>query len=112
MKMKFIKQHSTLTVSNIDNLIFRKKTKEKWKHSRLLPNSIRCLIVGPSDCGKTNCLFSQCKLNANGLKYEKIYIYSKSLYQPKYEYLTKVMTSIPEIRYYPFNKNCDVIPVE
>lgn len=24
------------------------------KHSVLLPNSIRCIICGPSNCGKTN----------------------------------------------------------
>lgn len=109
--MKFVKQQSKLAVVNMDNLIFKKKTKEKCKHGKLLPNSIRSLIVGPSDCGKTNCLFSLL-LNANGLKFENIYIYSKSLNQPKYEYLAQIMTSIPEIGYHPFSNNCDVIPVE
>lgn len=111
--MKFIKQHSKLSVMNIDNLIFdkKRKKKEKRKHSELLPNSIRSLIVGPSDCGKTNILFTLL-LNVNGLKYENLYVYSKSLYQPKYEYLTKIMSNIPEIGYSIYSNNCDVIPVE
>lgn len=111
--MKFVKQQSKLSVTNIDNLIIKKakRNKERRKHSKLLPNSIRALFVGPSDCGKTNCLFTLL-LDINGLKFKNIYIYSKSLYQPKYEYLTKIMASIPEIGYHLFSNNCDVIPVE
>lgn len=79
------------------------------KHGPLLPNSIRCLIIGPSDCGKTNCMFNLL-FDLNGLKYENIYIYSKSLYQPKYLYLEKVISAIPELSLNMFSNNCDVIP--
>ncbi len=109
--MKFVKQQSRLSVTNIDNLISKQKRKERRKHGKLLPNSIRSLLVGPSECGKTNCIFSLL-LDANGLKFRNIYIYSKSLNQPKYEYLTKIMSSIPEIGYNVFSNNCDVIPVD
>lgn len=110
--MKFIKQHKCLTVHNIDNLTPNVHDNSKYrKHSILLPNDIRCLIVGPSNCGKTNCMLSLL-LNLNGLKYENIYIYSKSLHQPKYKYLEQLMSTIPELGYYTFSNNCDVIPIE
>lgn len=108
--MKFIRQQCKLSVTNIDNLISKKK-KLKSKHGKLLPDSLRCLVTGPSDCGKTNALFTLL-LHPHGLKYKNIYVYSKSLYQPKYEYLKKIMSKIPEIGYYIYSNNCDVIPVE
>lgn len=107
--MKFIKQHTHLTVGNMDDLASIKKVKRK--HSILLPNSIRCLIVGPSNCGKTNCMLSLL-FDPNGLKYQNIYLYSKSLGQPKYDYLRKVMKKLPELGFYQFSNNSDVIPIE
>lgn len=106
LKMKFTKQHKRLTVVNLDNVIVKKNVKQK--HGPLLPNSIRSLIVGPSNCGKTNCMLSLL-FDLNGLKYENIYIYSKTLHQPKYGYLAKVITTIPELSIYMFSNNCDVI---
>ena len=38
-----------------------------------------------------------------GLCFENVYIYSKSLYQPKYEYLQKVFTPIKGLGYYTFS---------
>lgn len=110
LKMKFVKQDKCLTVNNIDNLTSSNKN-EYRKHSILLPNNMKCLIVGPSNCGKTNCMLSLL-LDSNGLKYENVYIYSKSLYQPKYKYLKQLMSAIPELGYHTFSNNCDVIPLE
>lgn len=107
--MKFIKQHTHLPVSNADNDSLVKNLKRR--HGSLLPNSIRCLIVGPSNCGKTNCMLSLL-LDSNGLKYHNIYIYSKSLNQPKYQYLEKVMLKVPELGFYTFSNNSDVIPID
>lgn len=107
--MKFVKQHTHLTVTNLEN---RKLGKHAIrKHSILFPNSMRCLIVGPSDSGKTNCMISLL-LDRNGLKYENIYIYSKSLHQPKYVCLKEIISKIPEIGFHTFSNNCDVIPPE
>lgn len=45
-----------------------------------------------------------------GLKFTNIYVYSKSLYQPKYQRLKKIMSGVPEIGYYEFSD--DVPSVE
>jgi len=58
------------------------------RHIALLPNTIWALIVGPLICGKTNIMFSLIE-SPNGLKFENVYIISKSLYQSKYEYFEK-----------------------
>lgn len=86
-KLKFIKQKITLPIRNVDK--FLTETKEmRLKHNSLFPNSIRCIICGPSNCGKTNVIISLLE-NPNGLRFENVYIYSKSIYQPKYKYLKK-----------------------
>lgn len=102
--MKFNKQHESLPITNLD-LDTQPKVR---KHSSLLPNSIRGLIIGPSNCGKTNVMITLLE-HENGLKFENIYIYSKSLHQPKYEYLKKLITSVPGLGFYTFSNNCDVI---
>lgn len=60
-----------------------------FRHSALLPNSIRCIIAGSSNSGKTNLLINLI-ISANGLKFENVYVYSKTLWQPKYIYLKKL----------------------
>lgn len=103
--MRLIKQRINIIVRNLD---FTQKNINKTKHSTLLPNSIRALIVGPSNCGKTNVVINLIE-SPNGLKFENIYIYSKSLYQPKYEYLKRLISSVKGIGYYTFSNNDDVI---
>lgn len=106
--MRFVKHHINLPVRNADvkDSIINKK-----RHGALLPNSIRALIVGPSNCGKTNVMISLLE-HPNGLKFENIYIYSKSLYQPKYKYLEQIISSIPGMEFNTYANNCDVIPPE
>jgi len=93
----------------MDNVILHKKVKRK--HGFLLPNDIRALICGPSNAGKTNVMLSLL-FDVNGLRFENIYVYSKSLYQPKYRYLSDIISCIPEINLYMFSNNCDVISIE
>lgn len=76
----------------------------KRKHSELLPNHVRCIMSGPSGSGKTNVMLNLL-FSSNGLQFENVYVFSKSLYQPKYKFLEKVLTSIPSIGYYPFSEN-------
>lgn len=64
-----VKQKHTL---NIDNHDFG--FKNSGIHGPLFPDTIRCLIVGPSNCGKTNVMISLIE-HENGLKFENIYIY-------------------------------------
>ena len=85
--MKILKQKDTLSVKNYDFI----KTKEQPRHSVLLPSTIRCLISGPSGCGKTNVIIALLE-HPNGLNFENIYIYSNSLFQPKYIFKKTIKT--------------------
>lgn len=98
--MKIIKQSTSLAVENNDvkDEVFK-------RHGVLFPPTIRCLVIGPSNCGKTNVIISLIE-HPNGLKFENVYVYSKSLYQPKYEYLRRLLKPISEIGYFEFS-NCE-----
>lgn len=112
LDMAFIKQKATLQIRNVDESLDVNRTRKKViKHSVLLPNSIRCLILGPSNSGKTNVIISLLE-DSNGLRFENVYIYSNSLYQPKYVYLKELLTSIKGIGLYTYSSNDDVIPLE
>lgn len=102
--MSFIKQQLTLSVKNID--LDKNKVKVK-RHGVLLPNSIRSIICGPSNCGKTNLLISLIE-NPNGLRFKNIYIFSKSLQQPKYKLLTSILGLIKNLGLYTFSNNSDI----
>lgn len=80
------------------------------KHGRLFGGgSKRALIVGPSGCGKTNVMVTLLTSN-NGLRFENVYVYSKSLYQSKYEFLRKLINSIKEIGYFESSLEEDITP--
>lgn len=102
--MKFIKQPQTLEISNIK----LENQSHKIKHSALLPNTIRCIICGPSNCGKTNVMLNLI-LHENGLKFKHIYLYSKTAFQPKYCFLKQVMKNVPSAKFSVFNDNKEII---
>lgn len=52
----------------------------------------------------TNLLF-----DLNGLHFENVYVFSKSLYHPKYKFLGNVLSATDGIGYFPFTENEDVI---
>ena len=79
------------------------------RHGHLLPNAIRCIISGPSNCGKTNVLISLLE-SPHGLRFANVYVYSKSLQQPKYRYLNDLLAPLKNIGYFTFSENCNVIP--
>lgn len=110
--MQLIKQPTSLSIKNIDSCMQNNNNKTRFrKHGVLLPNSIRCIICGPSNCGKTNVIISLIE-NANGLRFENVYIYSRSLYQPKYVYLKQLLSHIEGIGYHSFSNNEVVLPPE
>lgn len=100
--MRFVKTGESLKIENIDLRSGRTGVK---KHGSLLPDSIRCIICGPSNCGKTNLVIGLL-VHPHGLYFENVYIYSKSLYQQKYEYLKQILESL--VGYFPF-KDSDAI---
>ena len=83
---------------------------------RLLPympsDNFRMLICGPSGCGKTNVLMHM--LCNPLLYYDKIYLFSKNLEQPKYRQLLETFQPISEEVGYDVieESNGDVIPLE
>jgi len=99
--MKIEKQEVTFPVQNLDQYMGSGVSKNN-KHGVLLPDSIRSIICGPSSSGKTNVLFNLL-FSPNGLRFENIYVFSKSLYQPKYKFLKRVMPK--EVGYYEFDDN-------
>lgn len=107
IEMRFAKQPIKIQVRNIDHSASVGRSQVK-KHSELLPHTIRCIIAGPSNCGKTNVLISLIE-SKNGLKFENVYIYSKSLEQDKYTYLQNVLKPIKKIGFYTFSSSDQVI---
>ena len=61
-----------------------KKPNKKWPY--IPDNPYRILIIGGSGSGKTNALINL--INEQN-DFEKIYLYSRDLSEPKYEYLIK-----------------------
>lgn len=102
--MQFIKQSVTLPIKQIDKNVC---DENYYKHCKLLPNSTRCIICGPSASGKTNLLMN-ILLHPNGLKFCNVYIFSKSFFQPKYKYLEQIICKVPQIKLYKFNSNEDM----
>lgn len=102
--MRFVKQQNSLRVKSFETT----ESLLKKRHGKLLPNTIRGLITGPSNCGKTNVMLSLLQ-HPNGLNFENIYIYSKSLHQPKYEFLQKAIQPIKGMGLFTFSNNADVI---
>lgn len=107
--MKITKSKHNLTVDNLDNIVGSGVGKEAFRtHGPLFPSTIRALLVGPSACGKTNVLIGLIT-HPEGLFFENIYVYAKSLYQPKYEFLRNVLTPIKEIGYYTYSTSDKIL---
>lgn len=103
--MRIVKHQISLEVENNDLI---QRNHKIIRHSELLPFNLRCLVIGPSNCGKTNVIISLIE-HPNGLKFKNIYVYSKSLYQPKYVYLKKLLQPIKEIGYYQYDSDEDIL---
>ena len=105
--MRFETQPVKLPVSNTNTLVQTTLNKVK-RHESLLSDSIREVFCRPPNCGKINTLFSLI-LHPNGLTFENIYLYSKSLQQPKYKFLEKVLNDVEGIEYFPFSGSEQVL---
>lgn len=98
--MKVMKKTHGFQVVNYDQVVL------DFTHTKRqgpdLPQNIRCIVAGGSSSGKTNLVLSLI-LSAHGLSFENLYVFSKTLNQPKYEFLRKVMKGVPEIRFKEFS---------
>lgn len=82
------------------------------KHGPLFKGlSKRGLVVGPSGCGKTNVIITLLT-HLNGLRFENVYLYCKSFYQPKYKFLEAVLEPLPEIDFYKYSSDSELLSPE
>lgn len=100
--MEIIHQTDCFNINNIDELTVDNLKIEDGKHGSLFPDTVRCIVTGPSNCGKTNIVFNLIT-NPKGLKFNNLYIFSKSLQQPKYQLLDKILSEVPEVSFFKFN---------
>ena len=63
------KQPVRLPVINFDTLV--QAHKQEKRHGDLLPNTVRAIVCGPSNCGKTNAVLALIT-DPNGLRCENI----------------------------------------
>lgn len=81
--------------------------KKRTRHGTLLPNSIRCIICATSNGGKTNLMLNLL-YSPGGLKFENIYIFSRTLHQPQYKQLTKILAPLKEINLYKYGNSVEI----
>ena len=105
--MKLIKQPTIIKNINLD----RAKANEFKFHSIILPNILLAIVCGRTGCGKTNA-FINLIISHNGLKFKNLYIFSKFLYQSKYQFLKRVIKALKCIGLFLFSNNVDVTSLE
>lgn len=101
-------QKQKIDIGNIDCLTPDVIHYDKSKHGSLLPNTLRCIVSGPSNCGKTNVVF-YLLTDPNGLKFCNVYIFSKSLYQPKYRLLERVLSEVVDVNLFTFDGHTEIM---
>lgn len=104
--MRFIEQDKKLPVYNIDST-----NTVTSRHGDLFPTTVRSLVLGSSGCGKTNLIYFLL-VGENGLRFENLYIYSKTLEQPKYQLLKRIIDQVDGVNMYTFFDKDNVIPPE
>lgn len=107
--MRFVKQPNKLPILNLDKYL--SNTNSDKRHGNLLPSTIRALICGSSGSGKTNILLGLLT-HENGVRFKNIYIYGKSLQQPKYRHLSEILKPMREVGYYAYTNHDEIIKPE
>lgn len=102
--MRFVQHVQKLPITNYDDYLIQKEK----RHGDLFPNSVRACICGSSGSGKTNVLLGLLT-HKNGLRFNNIYIYSKSIQQPKYQYLFDILEPIKEVGLHVFNDRDEIL---
>ena len=103
------KQGFDLPIENLDSYT---GTHQFQRHGTVFGgNCKRGIIIGPSGSGKTNVLINLLK-HPNGLRFENVYIFSKSLHQPKYDYLRELFKPMKEIGYNEYSSTDNIISTD
>ena len=76
-----------MKIKNYDEKV---ETEDK-RRVRFIPEDFRMILVGKSNCGKTNVLLNMIR---RFLYFDKIILYSNNAHQPKYERLREIMDEI------------------
>lgn len=98
-----------LKVDNMDNYVKENQDKQvKQLHFLLPKHPYRILIAGGSSSGKSNLLL--CMLTKM-LPYDRLYVFSRHLDQPKYVYLKKYITDIEKAMKKKFKMDINIIKV-
>lgn len=104
--MRLVKHRKSLKIENLDE----GEIMHTRRHGELLPDSIRCIICGPSNCGKTNVMVSLLH-DPNGLRFSNVYLYSKTPFQPKYENVREAVAGCDGLGFYTFSDTDEIIPL-
>lgn len=98
-----------LAVEDFSKLFESKTSINYLQNESLFSKNMRCLICGPSNSGKTNLVISLL-LHKNGIRFQNVYVYSKTMFQPKYTFLKKVMEGVTDIiNFYAFSDGDNII---
>lgn len=109
--MRFVEQKHKLTVRNVDASVAANAKSNR--HGPLFPETVRALVVGSSGSGKTNLIY-YLLVHENGLRFENVYVYSKTLEQPKYRMLKRIIDELKNdgVRMYMMMENDEVLAPE
>ena len=77
---------------NFDNIISKENRKYENPNPLFPMHPSRCVIFGPSSSGKTNDIFNAIQNSV----FHKIFLYSKCLCEPKYEFLINIQKAKEE----------------
>lgn len=100
------RQDRTLPITNYDFTVRRKPS----KHGDLLDGEcLLAITIGSSGCGKTNAMIALVE-HPHGLRFTNLYVYSKTLHQPKYQYLKNLLAPLKYIGYYEYENGDQIIP--
>lgn len=94
-----VQQKEELVINDLYHLTVDSNACKIIKHGKILPHTVRCIISGSSNVEKTNDAFNLLT-KPNDVHFNNVYVFSKSLNQPKYQLLEKISSNIPETSYF------------